>query len=143
MRLTVLLALLVGFTVVLWACPLRLAIVTGQSMAPTLKSGQVVLIDRAYHRSHPIAPGDVVALTVGDQLIVKRVWSVGDCGPAGLPPTAPPGTVLVLGDADHISWDSRDFGPVPEERIFGRVIGWFGPPQARTAYVAKASGGDG
>lgn len=143
MRLTVLLALLVGFTVVLWVCPLRLAVVTGQSMAPTLKSGQLVLIDRAYHRSQPIASGDVVALTVDGQLIVKRVWSVGDYGRPGFSPTAPPGTVFVLGDARHISWDSRDFGPVPRERILGRVIGWFGPPPARTAHMAKADGRDG
>jgi len=143
MRLTILLAVLLGLTVVLWVCPLRLAVVTGQSMAPTLKSGQLVLIDRAYDRSQPITSGDVVALTVEDQVIVKRVRSVGEYGRPGFASTAPPGTVFVLGDASQISWDSRDFGPVPTDRILGRVIGWFEPPPARTARIAKASGGDG
>jgi signal peptidase I len=143
MRLTILLAVLLGLMVVLWVCPLRLAVVTGQSMAPTLKSGQLVLIDRAYDRSQPITSGDVVALTVEDQVIVKRVRSVADYGRPGFASTAPPGTVFVLGDASQISWDSRDFGPVPTDRILGRVIGWFGPPPARTTHMAKATGGDG
>lgn len=32
------------------------------------------------------------------------------------------GTFFALGDALHNSEDSRDFGPVPVERIIGRVL---------------------
>lgn len=131
MRLSVMVAILGGLTVVRWACPLRLAVVAGDSMTPTLKSGQVVLIDQACYQSQPVLPDDVVALRVDGEVIIKRVMWVGEWGRRRE-------AVLVKGDADSISWDSRQFGAVPMESIVGRVIGFAGG--GRTPQVAKAEG---
>jgi signal peptidase I len=147
MRLGILVVVLIGLLVILWACPLRLAMVAGRSMTPALKSGQLVLIDKGFYHSHPVAPGDVVALTVDHQLIVKRVRRVNSLASlAPRPRGGSQGLVFVTGDAADISWDSRSFGPVPEKTIVGRVIGWFGPepPQPpEPPYLARARQGDG
>jgi type IV secretory pathway protease TraF len=80
----------------------------------------------------------VVALQVGDEVMVKRVRWVADAHGRmgrGMPVR---NAVYVLGDASRISWDSRQFGPVPEEAILGRVIALFETSPSPAANVAKA-----
>jgi signal peptidase I len=141
MRLGAMVAVLGGLIAVKWACPLQLAVVSGDSMAPTLRNGQLVLIDRAYYQSQPVLPDEVVALRMDGEVIIKRVTWVGQWrhwrsgGGSG-------GAVLVRGDAPEISWDSRSFGPVSTESIIGRVIG-FAVGERPNPQVARAEGRSG
>jgi signal peptidase I len=124
--------------------PLR---VDGDSMAPTLRSGDVVLIQR--HVSP--AAGQLLVLhdPQDDSLVVKRVVATGgqkvEIRDAYLyvdgveadepyvdhtridgvyfgPVTVPAGDVFVLGDSRDGSIDSRIFGSVPVSAVSGRVI---------------------
>ena len=49
-------------------------VVVGDSMAPTLRSGRVIWIDRTYYRSHAPRCGEVVVFRRGDTVYVKRVY---------------------------------------------------------------------
>ena len=96
--------------VVLVAGVIRVYRVDGQSMAPTLSDGQIVLVSRI---SATARAGDVVVFRspIGDTLAIKRIYR--DMGTHGM---------LLLGDNRDLSLDSRHFGLVPEDRLRGRVI---------------------
>jgi signal peptidase I len=51
--------------------------IVGNSMSPTLRSGKMIWIDRAYYRTHRPQRGEVVVFKLGDQVYVKRVYRVG------------------------------------------------------------------
>jgi signal peptidase I len=57
--------------------PFKLGVVCGDSMAPTFRSGQTYLLDRAHYRSHPVERGDVVVFRHDGENYVKRVVAVG------------------------------------------------------------------
>lgn len=126
--------------------PVRLMRVASGSMAPTLETGDLVLVVPA----GSVARGDVVVVTDprGGPSLVKRVAGVaGDvvaiedgllvvnggtvCEPQvdqsrvdGVyfgPVTVPDGALFLLGDARGDSIDSRAFGPVPTRAVVGRV----------------------
>ncbi len=113
-------------SIVDWHC------VTGSSMQPTLRSGDLVLCDRlAYGLWLPGCdwpclqwqrprPGDVVLFwcpTAG-RVCIKRV---------ALPPLdhapLPPDQIWLLGDNSLTSLDSRTFGAVPLAYVHGRALG--------------------
>lgn len=56
-------------------CPFRLGIVHGQSMCPTLRNGEVVLLDQRYYRNHPVRAGDIVVLRHGGDYLTKRIYA--------------------------------------------------------------------
>jgi nickel-type superoxide dismutase maturation protease len=92
-------------------------VVQGASMLPALAPGDRLLVVPARR----FRPGDVVALTdprEPGRLLVKRVVSVD-------PQSR---TVLVLGDNDSASTDSRVFGPVGWRSVIGRAVYRYGPP---------------
>jgi len=125
--------------------------VTSDSMQPTLRSGDQVLVTKVGNRAHAPHRTDIVALVspADGRLLVKRVAAVGG-DTVGLedgvlvvngrpvhegyvdlslmdgvyygPIQVPRGMVFVLGDNRSNSIDSRKFGPVPESRIKGRVL---------------------
>jgi signal peptidase I len=105
---------------------LRIAVVTGTSMAPTLREHDRVLVRRVGPPA--LRRGDVALLTLpvgsGTRWIIKRIAALpGDPAPAGLAgPRVPPGMLVLLGDNPQHSVDSRDFGYVPVERLFGVVV---------------------
>jgi signal peptidase I len=139
-----------------WLLPVRIGVVTGNSMDPTLRDRQIVAVDRGYYRRHRLAVGDVVLFRGEHGVYVKRVHALpgetvhlveaGDGAEAERLPVArgeereiaarlagnrfarlrqvpvPEGTFFALGDALQNSEDSRDFGPVPQEEILGRVL---------------------
>lgn len=103
-----------GYNVLLWLLRRRkLYRVTGESMEPFLKAGEVVFVDlRAYRRNRP-KTGEVVILWHPHQKnlrIIKRIETV-----------TRDGRYVVQGDNPEASTDSRSFGPVALEAIIGRV----------------------
>jgi nickel-type superoxide dismutase maturation protease len=93
----------------------RRVVVQGTSMIPTLVPGDKLLVVRMPRLNR----GDVVALRDprdAKRLIVKRV--VSEAG----------GVVVVRGDNESASVDSRDFGPVRKRDVVGSVVRRYGPP---------------
>jgi len=87
--------------------------VDGDSMYPTLKDGEYVLM----RITDEVEVGDVIILHVDyeyemeSEYIIKRVAKI-----------APSGSVYVLGDNADVSFDSRQCGYFPKEIIRGKVI---------------------
>jgi len=87
--------------------------VDGDSMYPTLKDGEYVLM----RITDEVEVGDVIILHVDyeyemeSEYIIKRVAKI-----------APSGSVYVLGDNADVSFDSRQCGYFPREIIRGKVI---------------------
>jgi signal peptidase I len=118
--------------------------VTGESMRPAmaagdrvlvrragltdLRRGQVVVVERPRRDGTwpPRRPGGVA----GRQWMIKRVAALpGDRLPPGCPPgisgaggLVPPGRLVVLGDNVTVSYDSRQLGPLPGERLLGIAV---------------------
>ncbi|WP_086821702.1 S26 family signal peptidase [Allokutzneria sp. NRRL B-24872] len=119
--------------------------VDGDSMRPTFNPGDRLLARRI---KTPPQPGDIVVIEApvlsdnrptwhlpppgpGDldrQWLIKRVAAIaGDLVPpaaAGIlaaGDVVPPGTLLVIGDNPTHSHDSRHLGPIPMNRVIGRV----------------------
>ena len=86
----------------------------GKSMNPTLKDGEVVLVDREANievgdivvAKHPLAPNEEV---------VKRVARINERG-----------HYFLIGDNPEDSLDSRDYGAVKREYIKGKVVARMG-----------------
>jgi signal peptidase I len=119
---------------ILWACVAALLmkfflfdfmVTEGPSMTPAIKSGAVLLVVRLAYGfrlpgatgyllrwSGPKAGDVVVFLTPGGDRAVKR------CGAR-----SGDDTFFALGDNDRESYDSRFYGPVPVDRIIGKVLG--------------------
>jgi signal peptidase I len=141
------LVLLVQWPLRVWVAePL---VVGTSSMVPTLDPGERVLTwkvgagHEAWHR------GEVVSLRHDGQIWLKRIVAVGGdlvglrdgrlvvnrhvvtepwSDPEQIdsvyfgPVRVPAGSVFVMGDNRGNSEDSRDFGPVPDSEITGRVV---------------------
>lgn len=133
--------------------PVRLGIVQGRSMTPTLEPGHSFLFSSQKSDRMSLRHGDVVVLRQGDGLTVKRVLALGgehffafgspkDPLPGcrlltvntpvrpweqrwprfkGRKVHVPPGHLFVVGD-NPTSCDSRHFGPIPADRVVGRVF---------------------
>ncbi|NJP24126.1 S26 family signal peptidase [Microbispora hainanensis] len=116
---------------------LRVVEVHGESMEPSLRSGDRVLVrtlrtGRRVRRGDivvisRVGPGEGVTLDGGTNLVIKRAAAVaGDPVPPGFEALGetrvPPGRLLVLGDDPSRSTDSRQWGLLPESRITGVVI---------------------
>lgn len=138
-----LLAALVVFVV--WA-PLQPVRIPSESMSPTLREGDHVLLDRQDDEANR---GDLVAFArSGAGMAVKRIVATGgdqvsvedgvlhingapviepyvdlrrQDGVFFGPVTVPPDAVFVLGDNRLNSADSRSFGTVPRNSIVGEV----------------------
>lgn len=92
--------------------------VGGSSMEPVLLAGDRVLVDLWTYRQRAPRPGEIALLDgPGGTPMVKRV--------AG---RAAGGGLRVVGDNPRASLDSRQFGPVPLERVRGRVFFRIWPP---------------
>ena len=130
----------------LWLPVLR---ITGASMTPTLRDGELVVA----MKTRKLESGDIIAFYYNNKILIKRViatagdWvdidsegnvsvnnvpleepylqekSLGECNIA-LPFQVPDGRSFVIGDDRAVSLDSRTtaVGTVGEEQILGRVV---------------------
>lgn len=144
-------AVLVFLSVVLAVLVFEPFTVRSSSMTPTLLTGDQILAERLTPRFGHLERGDLVVFKAPATraLMVKRVVALaGDR--VGLadgrlvvnghrraeayvdlasvdsvyfgPEVVPAGSVFVMGDDRADSVDSRDFGPVPLDRVLGRVL---------------------
>lgn len=91
--------------------------VKGNSMFPTLKEGETVLVNLRAYLQQPPQPDDIVIAlhpNFPDQKIFKRVQFVNEYG-----------RIYLIGDNKAESSDSRDFGTLPPETIVGKVTSRF------------------
>jgi nickel-type superoxide dismutase maturation protease len=106
--------------------PLRRVEVHGDSMRPTYRPGDRLLVMRRVP-GRPVRAGAVVAVRdprVAGRVLVKRVeaWT-GD-------------GVWVRGDNEAASTDSRHFGALPPDRVLGTVVRRY----ATSAVPSRADG---
>lgn len=125
--------------------PVRLS---GSSMEPSLRDGDIVLMSRALARAGGYEKGDIVTFRWnGGQTLVKRVIAREGERVRILPEggveidgarlqepytqgrtdglaefTVPEGTLFLLGDNREISYDSRNMGVISEEALEGKVF---------------------
>jgi signal peptidase I len=93
--------------------PLRRFRVEDASMRPTLEPGDYVLVNRWAYRNRPPRPGDLVVVQDPerpDRFLVKRVTDA-----------ATSTEIRIAGDNSVMSRDSRAFGPIPLDRVVGKV----------------------
>lgn len=125
----------------------RLAVVHGESMMPTYRDGDVVLVNKLSSGTAGLQRGDVVLVRNGKDILIKRVaflpgdiirgrnafafrrvWQYFERVPdsssfmGGMSLRVPQETVVVLGDNPAVSDDSRLFGPVAIKDVIGRVV---------------------
>ncbi|CAM0947465.1 unnamed protein product [Alopecurus aequalis] len=112
--------------------------VTGPSMHPTFedRAGEYALVKRAGLARYDFSRGDVVIFVSPvdhRSSVVKRLIGLpGDW--ISVPETAdlirkiPEGHCWVEGDNASVSWDSRNYGPVPLGLVQGRVTHVVWPP---------------
>jgi len=136
--------------VIIFFMTFRMAVVHGDSMLPTFRDGQLVLVSKL---NGSFGRGDVVLVDMGSEVIIKRIaYLPGEIieEPSAFryaevwfkferpSPSAdyrdrrlkvPAGHYVVLGDNAAVSDDSRKFGPIPKERILGRVVNAPPPPE--------------
>ncbi len=102
----------------------RRVVVRDDSMRPTLRPGDRLLVDRRAYRDRPPRVGEVVVLVDPEDAtrwLVKRVAQVDPSG----------GSVEVRGDAAEMARDSRRFGPVSTRSVVGRVYRCYFPADRR------------
>lgn len=108
--------------------------VQGNSMAPTFDDGSHLLASSAYWLVGPIRKGDIVVVSDDNGgAIIKRVYRMAgekvdwlnvpeDYNMSDGEYVVPNQSLYVLGDNREVSEDSRRFGPVPYDRIIGKVV---------------------
>jgi signal peptidase I len=127
----------------------KLVVITvrGVSMQPTYDDGDRVLVRRdvapepgqvvvvehlqagAIGESCPLAPGAAGTISSRQWLIKRVAAAPGDPVPRGQFPAlsnvpearVPSGSLVLLGDNQQVSYDSRQLGYFPVERVLGRV----------------------
>jgi signal peptidase I len=101
-------------------------IAEGHSMAPAVKSGAVLLVCKVYYGIRLPGSGSyiirwgkgpkkddvVVFYTPLGEIAVKRCGEILDGK-----------SFVALGDNSSHSYDSRNYGPVPNDNIIGKVLG--------------------
>ena len=116
------LAITLAFAYIIIISGVRVAMVIGPSMQPTLE-------DHSIHILVPVQDpkiGDIVAFqcpSKNNSYIKRIVAGPGDTVDHwGTPLTLGPGEYYVLGDNRGNSRDSRSFGPIDGDTIWGRLV---------------------
>ncbi|MGF7186891.1 signal peptidase I [Desulfitispora alkaliphila] len=89
----------------IYISPIKINIVMGSSLEPTLRQGDIIVSVKALSYKE----GDIVTTIKDETLICKRIeWNED-------------GKVFLLGDNLNNSWDSREFGPVKDNLVLHKV----------------------
>jgi signal peptidase I len=112
-------------TLVIKSFFLDFMIVEGYSMTPAVKSGALLLVCKTYYGIRFPGSGSyflrwgvprkddvVVFYTPLGEIAVKRCGEVHDDN-----------SFFAIGDNSSQSYDSRNYGPVPNDNIIGKVLG--------------------
>ena len=105
-------------------------IAEGQSMVPAIKPGKMLLVCKVYYGIRlPVSgvyfirwkkprKGDVLVFytPLGEIAVKRSVFPAGG-------ETYPSDMFFALGDNGAHSYDSRNYGPVPNDNIIGKVLG--------------------
>ncbi|WP_018350607.1 S26 family signal peptidase [Longispora albida] len=109
--------------------------VSGANMEPALRNDDRVLVRR--RRLNRVRRGEIVVIDRQPGADKALRWLVnraaalpGDPVPAGLEPAlllaagdrVPPGRLVILGDNQELSFDSRHCGYVPADQLLGVVV---------------------
>jgi signal peptidase I len=143
-----------GFIIIFVYQPVK---VEGTSMMPSLEDQERIFVNKFVYRLEPIERGDIVVFRyprdpsksfikrviglAGDRIRINagQVWVNGGRLDENYVPKAyedvrsysetvvPPGSYFVLGDHRSLSNDSRDFGPVRENFIYGKAVFGYWP----------------
>lgn len=110
-------------------------VVSGDSMEPTFRDGQRLLVCRAYWLVGQIRRNDIVVIRGqdGKGFLIKRVHRLGGevVDFMNVPDNwrithgefrVPKDHLYVIGDNYAVSEDSRKYGPVPLSRVIGKVV---------------------
>ena len=95
----------------------QVQVIAGDSMAPTLKSGDCVLVNKLPQET---VSGDIVMVVSHDKRLVKRVTGVRKSEEISM--------FWVEGDNKENSVDSRNFGEVNSHLIEGKAVAVVFPP---------------
>ncbi len=147
----------VVFSIILRIFVIEPYIVPTPSMAPTLLVGDRVIVNKLEYKFGPVERGDIVAIfsPLEKKNLVKRVIGLPgeevsfteegelfidgtlleeDYLPDGVYPSyasdlfeVKDGQYFVMGDNRNNSADSRVFGPISLDKVFGKVIFIYGP----------------
>ena len=91
---------------------LRLFRIDGHSLSPQYQPGDFVLVSKIPFLFHPPRAGEIVAFRhPAFGLLIKRVTHFD-----------PATRLLTVHGAHPDSVDSREFGPIPLERVNGKVL---------------------
>ncbi|MCH7945045.1 MAG: signal peptidase I [Armatimonadetes bacterium] len=109
--------------------------VQGDSMMPTLKPGQRLLVSKAYWLVGGLKHKDIIVIknSTDNEIIIKRVYKLAgekvdlENVPFNWDVTlgdyiVPEGKVYVLGDNWSVSQDSRQDGPFDLTEVIGKVV---------------------
>ncbi|XP_050428811.1 mitochondrial inner membrane protease subunit 1 [Adelges cooleyi] len=101
-------------------------ICSGESMEPSIQSGDIVIIQRFSKVFNNVDKGDMILAKSPNEnkLVVKRIQAMdGQTVRRGMRyRTVPKGSVWLEGDNKNNSLDSWHYGPVPKGLICGRVL---------------------
>lgn len=84
--------------------------VIGHSMYPTIKEGEIILVNRFSYLLKRPSIGDIIAAKVNKEILIKRITKIDR------------DNYFLKGDNLQDSLDSRRFGAVSKKQIIGKVF---------------------